>query len=174
MRRSSALARGFAPLRSNAPASALFTTRRTLTTSAGASQLAVGVGKLNHVAIAVPDLEQATSLYRDVMGAKVSEPLALAEHGVTTVFIELGNTKLELLHPLGENSPIANFLKTKPSGGIHHICLEVKDIHAALEVLKAKGIRAIDQKPKIGAHGKPVVFCHPKDLNGVLVELEQV
>lgn len=98
----------------------------------------------------------------------------LAEHGVTTVFVELDNTKIELLHPLGENSPIANFLKSKPAGGIHHICLEVKDINAALEVLKAKGVRPIDPKPKIGAHGKPVVFCHPKDLNGVLVELEQV
>lgn len=132
------------------------------------------VGKLNHVAIAVPNLDDATRLYRDVMGAQVSEPVPLKEHGVTTVFVNLENTKLELLHPLGENSPIANFLKKKPSGGIHHICLEVEDIHVALKVLKEKGVQVIDPQPKIGAHGKPVVFLHPKDLNGVLVELEQV
>jgi len=125
------------------------------------------------VAIAVSDLDQAAALYRDVMGAKVSEPVPLKEHGVTTIFVELENTKIELLHPLGDNSPIAGFLQKKPSGGIHHICLEVEDIHAALKVLQEKGVKAIDSNPKIGAHGKPVVFLHPKDLNGVLIELEQ-
>jgi len=130
-------------------------------------------GRLNHVAIAVPNLEQACSLYRDILGANVSEALPQKEHGVYTVFIDLGNTKIELLHPLGDNSPIKNFLEKKPDGGIHHVCIEVDDIYAAVEVLKTKGIKVIDSKPKIGAHGKPVVFVHPKSMNGVLVELEQ-
>eukprot|EP00005_Dracoamoeba_jomungandri_P000919 CAMPEP_0174253240 /NCGR_PEP_ID=MMETSP0439-20130205/2617_1 /TAXON_ID=0 /ORGANISM="Stereomyxa ramosa, Strain Chinc5" /LENGTH=165 /DNA_ID=CAMNT_0015334159 /DNA_START=25 /DNA_END=522 /DNA_ORIENTATION=- len=134
----------------------------------------VGVGKLNHVAIAVPNLEEASSMYRDVMGARVSQPADLPEHGVTTVFVELDNTKLELLYPLGENSPIKNFLDKKPSGGIHHICLEVEDIHHAIGVLQNKGMKLIDKEPKIGAHGKPVVFLHPKSVQGVLLELEQV
>eukprot|EP01098_Paradermamoeba_levis_P003198 TRINITY_DN1488_c0_g1_i1.p1 TRINITY_DN1488_c0_g1~~TRINITY_DN1488_c0_g1_i1.p1 ORF type:complete len:207 (+),score=72.77 TRINITY_DN1488_c0_g1_i1:75-623(+) len=131
------------------------------------------LGRLNHVAIAVPDLAAAISLYRDVLGAEVSEPQPQVEHGVTTVFVKLDNTKIELLHPLGENSPIANFLQKKSSGGIHHICIEVDDINAAVEELNKKGIKLIDKKPKIGAHGKPVVFIHPSSMNGVLVEFEQ-
>eukprot|EP00455_Lapot_gusevi_P014727 TRINITY_DN1739_c0_g5_i1.p2 TRINITY_DN1739_c0_g5~~TRINITY_DN1739_c0_g5_i1.p2 ORF type:complete len:165 (-),score=67.38 TRINITY_DN1739_c0_g5_i1:127-621(-) len=132
------------------------------------------VGRLNHVAIAVPDLPAATSLYRDVLGANVSAPDNLPEHGVTVVFVNLPNTKIELLHPLGEKSPIRNFLQKNPSGGIHHICLEVDDVKAAVKVLTANGKRVLDPEPKIGAHGNPVVFLHPKDMNGVLVELEQV
>lgn len=132
-----------------------------------------GVGRLNHVAIAVPDLARATALYRDVLGARVSPPLALPEHGVTTVFVELSNSKLELLHPLGDRSPIAAFLQKKPGGGMHHVCLEVDDIHAALAQLALAGVRPLDPKPKIGAHGLPVVFLHPKDCDGVLVELEE-
>ena len=132
------------------------------------------IGRLNHVAIAVPDLAAATALYRDTLGAKVSEPQDVAEHGVTVVFVELPNTKVELLHPLGEKSPIQGFLDKNPSGGIHHICFEVKDILAAREQLKAKGARVLgDGEPKIGAHGNPVLFLHPKDFNGTLVELEQ-
>ncbi|KAI8816479.1 dl-methylmalonyl-CoA racemase [Fimicolochytrium jonesii] len=131
------------------------------------------IGELNHVAIAVPDIDKATSFYRDVLKAKVSEKVALPDHGVYTVFINLGNTKIELLHPYGPKSPIANFLAKKPDGGIHHICVEVDDIKAAMADLKAKKIRALDPEPKIGAHGKPVVFLHPKDCGGVLVELEQ-
>ena len=133
-----------------------------------------GIGRLNHVAIAVPDLEPATALYRDVLGARVSAPLALPEHGVTTVFVELANTKLELLHPLGDRSPIAGFLQKKPGGGMHHVCLEVDDIHAALTKLKEAGVRPLDPTPKVGAHGLPVVFLHPKDCGGVLVELEEM
>ncbi|XP_072051217.1 ethylmalonyl-CoA/methylmalonyl-CoA epimerase-like [Amphiura filiformis] len=131
------------------------------------------LGKLNHVAIAVPSLEGQTKLYRDVLGAKVSEPMDLPEHGVTVVFIELGETKLELLQPLGEKSPIAGYLKKKPAGGMHHICIEVDSITEALKTLSANNIQAIDPEPKIGAHGKPVVFLHPKDCGGVLTELEQ-
>jgi len=108
-----------------------------------------------------------------VFGAKVSAPVAQKEHGVTTVFVDLGNTKIELLHPLGDKSPISKFLEKKPEGGIHHICLEVDDINSALKDLQAKGVKPIDPQPKIGAHGKPVVFLHPKSMNGVLVELEQ-
>lgn len=194
----------------------------------------VGLGRLNHVAIAVPDMEAATKLYRDVLGAKVSDAFPQVDHGVTTVFIDLGihllifnllssilpfslfylvnnglftqfffqsnifpmkfyyyfyryyqfiiitilllllgNTKIELLHPLGEKSPIQNFLNKNPSGGVHHICIEVDDIHSAVKTVADKGIKVIDPVPKIGAHGKPVVFLHPKSLNGVLVELEQ-
>lgn len=128
---------------------------------------------LNHVAIAVPDLEKASEQYRG-LGASVSEPQDLPEHGVTVVFITLPNTKIELLHPLGENSPIAGFLEKNPSGGIHHICFEVDDVaHASLTVAE-HGVRLLgDGKSKIGAHGKPVVFAHPKDFQGVLVEFEQ-
>ncbi|MEM7238907.1 MAG: methylmalonyl-CoA epimerase [Pseudomonadota bacterium] len=133
------------------------------------------IGRLNHVAIAVPDLAAATALYRDTMGAAVSEPQAEPDHGVTVVFIELPNTKVELLEPLGEGSPIAKFLEKSPSGGIHHICYEVDDILAARDRLKAGGARVLGSgEPKTGAHGKPVLFLHPKDFNGTLVELEQI
>ena len=132
------------------------------------------IGRLNHVAIAVPDLDAASATYRETLGADVSAPLALPEHGVTTVFVNLPNTKIELLHPLGEGSPIAGFLAKNPSGGIHHVCYEVSDIRAARDVLKAKGLRVLgDGEPRIGAHGKPVLFLHPKDAHGTLVELEQ-
>lgn len=132
------------------------------------------LGRLNHVAIAVPDLEAATAIYRDTLGARVSMPQALADHGVRVVFVELGNTKVELLEPLGEASPIAAFLKKNPAGGMHHICYEVDDILAARDRLKAAGARVLgDGEPKIGAHGKPVLFLHPKDFSGTLVELEQ-
>ena len=132
------------------------------------------IGRLNHIAIAVPDLAKAANLYRDVMGAKVSEPKAQPAHGVTVVFVELPNTKIELLHPLGDSSPIANFLERNASGGIHHICYEVDDIIAARDRLKANGARVLgDGEPRIGAHGKPVLFLHPKDFVGTLIELEQ-
>jgi methylmalonyl-CoA/ethylmalonyl-CoA epimerase len=132
------------------------------------------IGRLNHVAIAVPDLIQATSLYRDTLGAKVSDPVAQPKHGVTVVFVELPNTKIELLHPLGEASPIASYLERNPSGGIHHVCYEVDDILTARDQLKAAGARVLgDGEPKIGAHDKPVLFLHPKDFLGTLVELEQ-
>lgn len=132
------------------------------------------IGKLNHVAIAVPDLEAATKLYRDTLGAKVSAPVPQPAHGVTVVFVELPNTKIELLLPMGEKSPIAAFLEKNASGGIHHICYEVADILAARDQLKAQGARVLgDGEPKIGAHGKPVLFLHPKDFFGTLVELEQ-
>ncbi|HLO75301.1 MAG TPA: methylmalonyl-CoA epimerase [Magnetospirillum sp.] len=132
------------------------------------------IGKLNHVAIAVPDLEAATKLYRDTLGAKVSAPVPQPAHGVTVVFVELPNTKVELLHPMGEKSPVGAFLEKNPSGGIHHICYEVEDIYAARDQLKAQGARVLgDGEPKIGAHDKPVLFLHPKDFFGTLVELEQ-
>lgn len=132
------------------------------------------IGRLNHVAIAVRDIAAATDLYRETLGADVSAQEAQPAHGVTTVFIRLPNTKIELLEPLGENSPIAKFLERNPDGGIHHICYEVEDILAARDLLKAKGARVLgDGQPKIGAHGKPVLFLHPKDFNGTLVELEQ-
>ena len=132
------------------------------------------IGKLNHVAIAVPDLAAASASYRDTLGAKVSEPLDLPSHGVTTVFVELANTKLELLHPLGDESPIAKFLERNPGGGIHHICYEVADIYAARDKLESDGMRVLgDGEPSIGAHDKPVLFLHPKDFNGTLIELEQ-
>ncbi|QDZ02855.1 methylmalonyl-CoA epimerase [Nitratireductor mangrovi] len=132
------------------------------------------LGRLNHVAIAVPDLAAATATYRDTLGAKVSQPQALAEHGVTVVFVDLGNTKVELLEPLGETSPIAGFLAKNPSGGMHHICYEVDDIIAARDRLAGEGARVLgDGEPKTGAHGKPVLFLHPKDFVGTLVELEQ-
>lgn len=133
------------------------------------------IGRLNHIAIAVPDLEAATGLYRDTLGAKVSAPQALTEHGVTVVFVELPNTKVELLEKLGDASPIAGFLEKNSAGGIHHVCYEVDDILAAKAQLLVKGARVLgDGQPKIGAHGKPVLFLHPKDFNGVLVELEQI
>jgi methylmalonyl-CoA/ethylmalonyl-CoA epimerase len=132
------------------------------------------IGRLNHVAIAVPDLAAAAAQYRDTLGAVVREPQDEPEHGVTVVFIELPNTKIELLHPLGEGSPIAGFLAKNPSGGIHHVCYEVDDIRAARDRLRAQGARVLgDGEPKIGAHGKPVLFLHPKDFAGTLVELEQ-
>jgi len=133
------------------------------------------IGRLNHVAIAVRDLASATALYRDTLGAKVSEPLPQPAHGVTVVFIELPNTKIELLEPLGVTSPIAKFLERSPDGGMHHICYEVDNILAARDKLKAEGARVLgDGEPKTGAHGKPVLFLHPKDFNGTLIELEQV
>ena len=133
------------------------------------------IGRLNHIAIAVKDLAGATATYRDVLGARVSEPLPQPEHGVTVVFIELPNTKVELLEPLGANSPIAKFLEKNADGGMHHVCYEVDDIIAARDQLKAQGARVLgDGQPKIGAHGKPVLFLHPKDFCGTLVELEQV
>ena len=135
------------------------------------------LGRLNHVAIAVPDIDKAAEVYRStfVMGAKVSGRVAQPDHGVTTVFVELPNTKIELLEPLGDNSPIANFLKKNPSGGIHHVCYEVEDIMAARDQMIAKGATITGTgQPKIGAHGKPVIFMHPKDFNGTLIELEQV
>jgi methylmalonyl-CoA/ethylmalonyl-CoA epimerase len=133
------------------------------------------IGRLNHVAIVVPDLAAAAANYRDTLGAKVSAPQDLPEHGVTVVFVELPNTKIELLHPFGENSTIAPFLAKNPSGGMHHVCYEVDDIIAARDKLKASGKRVLgDGEPKIGAHGKPVLFLHPKDFAGTLVEIEQV
>ena len=133
------------------------------------------IGRLNHVAIAVPDLAAATALYRDALGANVSDPQALPEHGVTVVFVELPNTKVELLEPLGEASPIGKFLEANSSGGMHHICYEVDDIIAARDHLQGEGARVLgDGQPKTGAHGKPVLFLHPKDFAGTLVELEQV
>ena len=133
------------------------------------------IGRLNHVAIAVPDLPAAMALYRETLGAKVSEPEDQPDHGVTTVFIELPNTKVELLFPLGENSPIQNFLDRNPAGGIHHICYEVTDILTARDKLKADGMRVLGSgEPKLGAHHNPVLFLHPKDFNGTLVELEEV
>ena len=133
------------------------------------------IGKLNHVAIVVPDLAAAANMYRDVLGAQVSGATDQPDHGVTTVFVELDNTKIELLHPLDDASPVAKFLEKNPSGGMHHVCYEVDDILAARDRLKAQGARVLgDGDPKIGAHGKPVLFLHPKDFNGCLVELEQV
>ena len=130
--------------------------------------------RLNHVAIAVPDLAAGAAVYRDMLGAKVTAPQAEPDHGVTVVFVELGNTKIELLEPLGEASPIAKFLAANPAGGIHHLCYEVDDILAARDRLTAEGARVLgDGEPKIGAHGKPVLFLHPKDVLGTLVELEQ-
>jgi len=132
------------------------------------------IGRLNHVAIAVPDLKEAVAVYRDTLGAQVSDEVDQPEHGVTTVFIELPNTKIELLGVLGEGSPIAGFLERNPNGGIHHLCYEVPDIRAARDRLVAQGARVLGQgEPKIGAHGKPVLFLHPKDFCGTLVELEE-
>ncbi|TAN53705.1 MAG: methylmalonyl-CoA epimerase [Rhodospirillales bacterium] len=132
------------------------------------------IGRLNHVAIAVPDLLAASATYRDVLGAVVSAPADIPEHGVTVVFVELPNTKIELVHPLGEASPLKGFLEKNPGGGIHHVCYEVQDILKARDRLKQAGLRVLgDGEPRIGAHGKPVLFLHPKDFQGTLVELEQ-
>ena len=132
------------------------------------------IGRLNHVAIAVPDLQAAAAFYRDTLGARVSKPLDLPAHGVTTVFVELPNGKIELLHPLGGASPVAKFLTRNPNGGVHHLCYEVDDIARACEQLAARGMRILgDGKPKTGAHGKPVLFLHPADAFGTLIELEQ-
>ncbi|GEP08484.1 methylmalonyl-CoA epimerase [Methylobacterium gnaphalii] len=133
------------------------------------------IGRLNHVAIAVKDLDAATAIYRDTLGAKVTEPLPQPEHGVTVVFVELPNSKVELMSPLGENSTIQGFVDKNPAGGIHHVCYEVDDIIAARDRMTAQGARVLGTgEPKIGAHGKPVIFLHPKDFLGTLVELEQV
>ena len=133
------------------------------------------LGAINHIAIATPDLDQAIKFYRDTLGALVSSPQSLPEHGVTVVFVELGESKVELLEPLGENSPIAAFLEKNPNGGMHHICYNVANILEAKDRLVRQGLRILsDGEPKIGAHGNPVLFLHPKDAGGVLVELEQV
>jgi methylmalonyl-CoA/ethylmalonyl-CoA epimerase len=132
------------------------------------------IGKLNHVAIVVPDLKTASDTYKNTLGANVSEPVDLPDHGVTTVFVELPNTKIELLHPLGEGSTIAKFLEKNPSGGMHHLCYEVEDIYQARDKLVSEGARILGSgEPQIGAHGKPVLFLHPKDFFGTLVEIEQ-
>ena len=132
------------------------------------------IGRLNHVAIAVPDLTAAAALYRGALGAEVSDPVDLPEHGVTTVFVALPNTKIELLHPLGDSSPIAAFLAKNPAGGMHHVCYDVEDIFAARDRLVGEGLRILGSgDPKIGAHGKPVLFLHPKDCFGTLIEIEQ-
>ncbi|KAL4458166.1 hypothetical protein ABPG75_013031 [Micractinium tetrahymenae] len=141
--------------------------------SAACGSAAPSVGRLNHVAIAVPSLEEAAAKYRDVLGVQVSEPQALPEHGVRVVFVQLPNTKLELLEPLGEGSPIAKFLEKNAAGGIHHICLEVEDIAASMAHVGAR-VRLLDRQARTGAHGLPVVFAHPKDMCGVLTELEEV
>lgn len=133
-----------------------------------------GIGRLNHVAIVVPDLEAAARQYRDTLGAEVSEPVDLPDHGVTTIFVDTGNSKIELLHPLGEASPIANFLERNPAGGVHHLCFEVEDILAARDRMVGEGARVLgDGEPRPGAHGKPVLFLHPKDFSGVLIEIEE-
>jgi len=133
------------------------------------------IGKLNHVAVAVPDLGAAAKVYREIMGATVSGPQALLDHGVTVVFVDVGNTKIELLEPLGDSSPIAKFLESNPTGGMHHLCFEVDDIIAARNRLTEQGARVLgDGEPREGAHGKPVLFLHPKDFTGTLIELEQV
>jgi methylmalonyl-CoA/ethylmalonyl-CoA epimerase len=133
------------------------------------------IGNLNHVAIAVPDLAAAAALYRETLGATVLPPHALPEHGVTAAFVELGNTRIELLEPLGQESPLRGFLARNPAGGMHHVCYEVADIRAACDRLRAAGARVLgDGEPRTGAHGKPVLFLHPKDFCGTLIELEQV
>jgi len=132
------------------------------------------IGRLNHVAIATKDVRAASKVYRETLGAKVSDPVPQPDHGVVTVFVELPNTKIELLEPLGENSPIAKFLEKNPSGGMHHVCYEVDDIYAARDQMRAQGATITGTgEPRIGAHGKPVIFLHPKDFVGTLVELEQ-
>lgn len=137
----------------------------------------MNLGRLNHVAIAVPasqNIVEAAAMYKNIFGAKISEPVKQEEHGVITVFVELPNSKIELLHPLGDNSPIAGFLEKNKTGGMHHICLETADIAASMQQCKVSKIRCLGDKPKIGAHGNPVIFLHPKDCGGVLVELEEV
>jgi methylmalonyl-CoA/ethylmalonyl-CoA epimerase len=136
--------------------------------------MGVMIGRLNHVAIATPDIQAAAKIYRETLGARVSEAVAQPDHGVTTIFVELPNTKIELLEPLGDNSPIAKFLQKNPAGGIHHVCYEVDDLHAARDRLREAGATIIGTgEPRIGAHGKPVLFLHPKDFAGTLIELEQ-
>jgi methylmalonyl-CoA/ethylmalonyl-CoA epimerase len=148
--------------------------RRRAILRTGEQQEEAMIGRLNHVAIVVPDLKAAANQYRDVLGAKVSEPVDMPAHGVTTVFVELPNTKIELLHPLGASSPVANFLEKNPSGGMHHLCYEVDDILAARDSLVEEGARVLgDGEPKTGAHDKPVLFLHPKDFSGTLIEIEQ-
>lgn len=133
------------------------------------------IGRVNHIAIAVPDLAAAAGKYRDLLGARVGQALPLPDHGVTVVFIDTGNTKVELLEPLGESSPIAAFLEKNPAGGMHHICFEVPDLQAAAATLTAGGARVLgDGEPRTGAHGLPVLFLHPKDFDGTLIELEEV
>lgn len=133
------------------------------------------IGKLNHIAIATPSLDDATKTYKDILGVRISDPVDQIDHGVKVVFIELPNTKIELLEPLGENSPIENFLDKNKKGGVHHICFEVEDMDSAIMNLKRDGATILgDGKAKIGAHGKPVIFLHPKDFNGALIELEEV
>jgi methylmalonyl-CoA/ethylmalonyl-CoA epimerase len=133
------------------------------------------IGKLNHIAIAVPNLKEATALYKDTMGAEVSKAQSLPKHGVTVVFVKTFNAKIELLEPLGVSSPIAEFLRRNPAGGVHHLCFEVDDLLKSRDKLKKDGIRILGNgEPTIGAHGKPVLFLHPKDFNGTLIELEQV
>ena len=133
------------------------------------------IGKLNHIAIATPSLDDATKTYKDMLGVKISDPVDQIDHGVKVVFIELPNTKIELLEPLGKNSPIENFLDKNKKGGVHHICFEVEDIDSAIMNLKRDGATILgDGNAKIGAHGKPVIFLHPKDFNGALIELEEV
>jgi methylmalonyl-CoA/ethylmalonyl-CoA epimerase len=133
------------------------------------------IGRLNHIAIVVPDLAQAARCYRDILGAEVSRAEDIPEHGVTVVFVKIDNTKIELLHPLGEHSAIKSFLEKHPDGGLHHTCYEVQDLISACDHLVSSGARILgDGKPKIGAHGKPVIFLHPKDFMGTLIELEQV
>ena len=133
------------------------------------------IGKLNHIAIAVPNLLEAAEKYKNTLGAKVGKPIDQPEHGVTVIFVELPNTKIELIFPFGDNSPIENFLDKNPAGGIHHVCFEVEDIYYAAEKLELEGSRILGNKePKIGAHGKPVLFLHPKDFNGTLIELEEI
>ncbi len=132
------------------------------------------IGRLSHVAIAVPDLDAACRRYRDGLGAAVSDPRPMPEHGVTAVFVELPNTRVELLEPLGDSSPIAGFLERHPTGGLHHLCFEVEDIEAALQALEARGVRVLGEgRPAPGAHGRPVLFLHPKDFGGTLIELEE-
>ena len=132
------------------------------------------IGKLNHIAIAVPSVRESSNKYKNILGAKISKPKKLIEQGVTTIFIEIQNTKIELIEPLGHKSPLESFLSKKPDGGIHHICLEVKDIKSVCASLVKKGIKILGSgKPSIGAHGKPVVFLHPKDFDGTLIELEE-
>ncbi len=130
------------------------------------------LNRVNHVAIAVPDLAVAAAFYRDVLGAEVSEPVDLIDHGVTSIFVQISNMKLELLAPLGENSPISGYLAKNPAGGLHHLCFEVKDIQGSTAVLEASGVRVLNQ-PKPGAHGRPIIFMHPKDTFGCLLELEE-
>ena len=132
------------------------------------------VGQLNHIAIAVPNLKDAMKRFGEILGVEVSTPQRLPEHGVTVAFVQLANTKLELLEPLGDTSPIANFLVKYPAGGMHHMCLEVNDIHGTVDRLQQDNVRIIDPKPRIGAHGTPVIFLHPKELSGVLTELEEI